>query len=184
MIKHMQSKGLYTFLLLCISVFFASCNSTKKISGGTSPKPKAADNYYHKKTITKPFLIDRDEFVAHAEAFQGIPYKYGSAVPSAGLDCSGLFYYLFTKHHARVPRVSRDFTNEGEEIPLKNVRRGDFLLFTGSDNSTGIVGHMGVVTSTKNQVYFAHSASKGVQISPLEGYWKIHFVKAIRLLAD
>ncbi len=92
---------------------------------------------------------------------------------------------VFSHFNVKAPRSSADFTNEGTGIELREARQGDIILFTGSDNSTGVVGHMGIVTSNGITPQFIHSASGksvGVIISNLTGYYKTHFVKVIRIL--
>lgn len=168
-------------LVICC-VFLTACSGTKKAE---VDKPTTEKNYTYRKTITKPFAIDRNLFLSKAKSLLGTPYVYGSADPAKGLDCSGFIYYLFQQFGKKVPRVSRDFTNEGITIGLEEARAGDIILFTGSDNSTGIVGHMGIITKTGKEVQFIHSASGkniGVIINTLAGYYKTHFVKVIRLI--
>ncbi len=170
----------FLYSIIVIS-FFCSCNTSKKISKSSeeaSINPKA-------KTFTKLLKIDRKAFVSYAKTFLGTPYKYGSANPSKGLDCSGFVTVVFNHFNVKVPRVSKDFTNEGITISTREAKPGDIILFTGSDNSTGIVGHMGIVTSNGKVLEFINSSSGkniGVIISPLSGYWKTHFVKVIRVL--
>ena len=115
----------------------------------------------------------------------GVPYKYGSAVPAKGLDCSGFVFNVFTHFNVKAPRSSKDFTNEGQTISEATAQPGDLILFTGSDHSSGIVGHMGIITSASPKLQFIHSASGknvGVIINDFTGYYRTHFVKIIRVL--
>jgi cell wall-associated NlpC family hydrolase len=178
--------------LVLFSIFFSSCSSSKKISTNETvnkkakSKPVAINTSSTKaKVFTKPLKIDRSEFVAYAKTFIGTPYKYGSAIPKNGLDCSGFIMVVFDHFNIKTPRVSKDFTNEGVDVDLKNAKPGDIILFTGSDNSTGIVGHMGIITIAGAIPTFVSSTSGrsiGVVESKLTGYWKTHFVKVIRVL--
>jgi cell wall-associated NlpC family hydrolase len=178
--------------LVFLIIVFSSCSSSKKISRNddapkpTKPKPIATNTSSTKtKTFTKPLKIDRNEFINYAKTFIGTPYKYGSSIPANGLDCSGFIMVVFGHFNVKTPRVSRDFTNEGVDVDLKNVKAGDIILFTGSDHSTGIVGHIGIITATNNIPTFISSTSGkniGVVEAKLSGYWKTHFVKVIRLL--
>ena len=183
-------KFLSGFILF--SIFLCSCSSTKKISTNEDTnkpakvKPIATKTSSTKaKVFTKLLKIDRNEFVSYAKTFIGTPYKYGSSTPANGLDCSGFIMVVFGHFNVKTPRVSKDFTNEGIQVDLKNAAPGDIILFTGSDNSTGIVGHMGIVTMGGTVPTFISSTSGkniGVVESKLSGYWKTHFVKVIRLL--
>jgi cell wall-associated NlpC family hydrolase len=175
--------------LLVITLCFSACSSSKKSSAYEAPKKTTTTNNTSTsakgKTFTKPLKINRNDFVAYAKTFIGTPYKYGSANPSNGLDCSGFIMVVFAHFGIKSPRVSRDYTNEGTTIKLSEAKAGDLILFTGSDNSTGIVGHIGIVTETASTLTFVSSTSGkniGVVLAKLSGYWKTHFVKLIRVL--
>lgn len=130
--------------------------------------------------------ITPDSVVSFAKTLIGIPYYYASTDPAKGFDCSGFITYVFNHFNIKVPRSSVDFTNYGKEILMENVKPGDLILFTGTDSTIRIVGHMGIVESVKNgQLSFIHSSSgkaKGVTLSPLQDYYKGRFVKVIRIL--
>ena len=129
-----------------------------------------------------------DSLVAFAKTLVGIPYLYASTDPEKGFDCSGFITYVFNHLGMRVPRSSVDFTNYGKQIPLEAAKPGDLILFTGTDSTIRIVGHMGIIVSNENrQVAFIHSSSgkaNGVVITPLGDYYMGRFVKVIRVFAD
>ncbi len=63
---------------------------------------------------------------------KGDAYKYGAEGPDA-FDCSGLVW--FASHRAGfddVPRTSAEQGKHMRRIKKKNLRRGDFVFFTGS----------------------------------------------------
>jgi cell wall-associated NlpC family hydrolase len=177
--------------LLFLLVIFSSCSSSKKsskeapISNTSKPKTSTNTTNAKAKVFTKPLKINRNDLVKYAKTFVGTRYKYGSAIPANGLDCSGFIMVVFAHFDVKTPRVSRDYTNEGITINLSEAKTGDLILFTGSDHSTGIVGHIGIVTEAGNILTFISSTSGkniGVVEAKLSGYWKTHFVKVIRLL--
>jgi cell wall-associated NlpC family hydrolase len=180
------------FASILFSLLLLSCSSLKKATknsspddGKTSASTPVRSATKRTKTFTSLLKIDRKEFVSYARTFLGTPYKYGSAVPGNGLDCSGFITVVFNHFNIKAPRTSVSFTDEGTEIDIKKAKPGDIILFTGSDNSTGIVGHMGIITSSGEIPQFIHSASGknvGVIINNFTGYYKTHFVKAIRIL--
>jgi len=176
----------YLPVLILIALFSASCSSTRKAAKeSTDSSPAKPTSTGRAKTFTKPIKIDREDFVAFAKTLLGTPYKWGSAVPANGLDCSGFITYVFGHFDVNTPRSSVDFTNEGTTIDVGKSKPGDIILFTGSDNSTGIVGHMGIITEGGAVPQFIHSASGkniGVILNSLTGYYKTHFVKVIRIL--
>jgi len=126
-----------------------------------------------------------DSLVAFGKSLVGTPYLYASSDPAKGFDCSGFITYVFNHFGIAVPRSSVDFTNVGLEIPTDIAGPGDLILFTGTDSTLRIVGHMGIVESNEHgNLLFLHSTSGkgyGVVISPLKGYYEARFVKVIRV---
>ncbi len=125
-----------------------------------------------------------NDLVNYAETLIGIPYLYGSVDPGKGFDCSGFITYVFNHFKIAVPRSSEGFTSVEREISLKQAKRGDIILFTGTDSTRRVVGHMGIITSTDNGHEFIHSTSGkayGVTVTPLNKYYQGRFVKVIRI---
>ena len=129
--------------------------------------------------------VQPDQLLTFAESLKGIPYKYGSTNPKEGFDCSGFITYVFNHFNIAVPRSSIDFTDVGKYIPKEQARRGDIILFTGTDSTERFVGHMGLITSnTGGKLEFIHSTSGkawGVTVTPLSDYYLSRFVKCIRI---
>ena len=182
----MACKGFAFILFSCL--FIISCKTVKKVTKEAGPVTVPLEesvNSAKAKTFTNPLKINRSEFVSYAKKFLGTPYKYGSSNPKNGFDCSGFISHVFSHFNVKAPRSSVDFTNEGTTIDIRNAKPGEIILFTGSDNSSGRVGHMGIITSGGSSPQFIHSASGkniGVILSNVTGYYKTHFVKVIRLL--
>ena len=129
-----------------------------------------------------------DQLVDYAETLKGVPYLYGSLDPKQGFDCSGFITYVFNHFGIEVPRSSKDFTSVERQINLNQAKRGDIVLFTGTDSTKRIVGHMGIITGLNSEGHqFIHSTSGrayGVTITPLNKYYQGRFVKAIRIFRD
>jgi hypothetical protein len=141
--------------------------------------------------ILAPVIEDLhpDSLLAFARTLLGVPYLYASTDPAKGFDCSGFITYVFNHFGASVPRSSVDFTHYGREIDTTIARPGDLILFTGTDSTIRVVGHMGIIESIRDgRIYFIHSTSGrnnlGVVITPLEKYYRSRFVKTIRLLPE
>ena len=132
--------------------------------------------------------INVDSLIHFAESLLGTPYVYASSDPSVGFDCSGFITYVFNHFNVSVPRSSIDFTDEGITIPLKKGRRGDLILFTGTDSTERFVGHMGIIVENKNnEISFIHSTSGkayGVTITKLNDYYMGRFVKVVRIINE
>lgn len=150
-----------------------------------------ADNTINKDTaILAPSLgIDvkgrhPSEVMAFAETLKGIPYVWGSTDPRVGFDCSGFITHVFSHFGIKVPRSSVDFTHVGKTIPMEQAKRGDIILFTGTNPQERFVGHMGLIVSNSDTLRFIHATSgkaKSVTISPLSKSYIARFVKTIRI---
>lgn len=132
-----------------------------------------------------PGRTKADVLVSFAETLIGIPYLYGSVDPGRGFDCSGFITHVFNHFSIAVPRSSVGFTSVEREVPLNQAKRGDIILFTGTDSTIRVVGHMGIITSVgAKEPEFIHSTSGkayGVTVTPLNKYYQGRFVKVIRI---
>ena len=195
------------FIGFLIIVFVSGCTFTtqpeaKNSTDATSVQPvkdsllntaPQKDTIPNKKMNTLPASqvntknVQPDSLVAFAKTLIGIPYKYASSNADTGFDCSGFITYVFNHFQIDVPRSSVDFTNVAPEVPAQQVRPGDLVLFTGTDSTVRIVGHMGIVTENKNGIVrFIHSTSgkaMGVVITTMNEYYKGRFVKYIRVFS-
>jgi cell wall-associated NlpC family hydrolase len=86
-----------------------------------------------------------------------------------------------------VPRSSKDYMSFGKTIDQKDARKGDVIVFTGTDASQRTGGHVGIVLDTKkHDITFIHGSSgraQGVVITTLsEGYYTQRFHKNVRVI--
>jgi len=173
--------------LLC----FAALSCSHPAAPGTAPKKDSVDKsgYYidSKKPITAVSTgkTTPAELIAFARSLIGIPYKYGSIDPAKGFDCSGFITYVFNHFGIIVPRQSVDFTSMDREVDLKQAKPGDLILFTGTDSTVRVVGHMGIIVSPPGEkIKFIHSTSgkaDGVTETSLEPYYTGRYMKTIRI---
>lgn len=184
----MSTKKSYTFRSFLIALFllviiaglaYGSLNIFKS-------EPQKL-NFIPKKIVTEPndtSTTKRDSIVNFGMELLGTPYV-SAGNSTAGFDCSGFVYYVYNHFNIKVPRSSAEFENFGKEIQIKDVKKGDILLFLSPTRN--VIGHMGIVTNPKGmKTDFIHSTSgraMSVTISSLEqrGY-TLRFVKAIRIL--
>lgn len=125
-----------------------------------------------------------NEVMAFAETLKGIPYVWGSTDPKVGFDCSGFITHVFNRFNIKVPRSSIEFTNVGKPVPVSNAKRGDIILFTGTNPEERFVGHMGLIVSNSDTLRFIHSTSgkaKSVTVSSLNRSYTDRFVKTLRI---
>lgn len=197
----MRKPGIYIILFLT-----TACRQVKKefteppprdtvTLGSITAYPALADSSTIDSTIKETTTRDIDtrnvspqSVIAFAQTLKGVPYKYASSDPKQGFDCSGFITYVFNHFNIRVPRSSIDFANVGREVPPPDARPGDLILFTGTDSTVRIVGHMGIVVSPPgSDVSFIHSSSGkayGVTVNPLKGYYETRFVKVVRVFPE
>ncbi|MEO8568103.1 MAG: C40 family peptidase [Ginsengibacter sp.] len=191
--------GLVAILLLIF--FLESCSASRKstISRKAETENTININRENSKKIAESNKLvaariintknkDAEKVVDFAKTLVGTRYKYGSAIKENGFDCSGFVTYVFNHFNISVPRVSKDFTNAGTPVPLDKTKKGDLILFTGTDTTGWVVGHMGFITENDNgRIKFIHSSSGksiGVIISEMSKYYATRFVKAIRVFDE
>lgn len=132
----------------------------------------------------KPGII-RTELIDFAKTLKGIRYKYASADPKKGFDCSGFVMYVFKHFQISVPRSSIDFTRVGNTIELPSAQPGDVILFTGANSKVRRVGHVGIITQGGDTITFIHASSGktySVTETTLSEHYKKRFVKVVRIL--
>lgn len=126
--------------------------------------------------------------IEFARSLSGIRYKYASANPKTGFDCSGFIHYVFRNFKIAVPRSSAAFADAGRAIDLKNVGPGDLILFTGTNPGIRSIGHIGMVVSEPGEpLRFIHSTSGkayGVTETALNDKYRKRFMKAVRVISS
>lgn len=129
----------------------------------------------------------RDTLILFAKQYMHVPYEYGSCNPERGFDCSGFVFFVFDHFGIQCPRVSKSFKTAGKMVELDEVQKGDVLVFTGTDTSEKIGGHVGIVLSVNDSISFIHSSSgsaNGVTISSLnEPHYRTRFLFARDLIS-
>lgn len=116
--------------------------------------------------------LKADSIISTAKTQLGVPYKYATSKANVSFDCSGFTSFVYGKHNVTNIRTSKGYGNLGEKINLEDCRKGDVILFTGTDASSRAIGHVGIVVENgENGVKFIHCSSSktsgGVVISSL-----------------
>lgn len=117
------------------------------------------------------FSVNRSEVIEYAKSFIGKPYKYASADPAKGFDCSGFVHYVFKNYNIILPRGSKEYKSIGTALKPEEFRVGDVLVFYGYRDHSQI-GHVGIICEANGmKSKFIHSTSGkayGVTISDLD----------------
>jgi hypothetical protein len=114
----------------------------------------------------------------------GAPYRWGGTAEN-GFDCSGLIQYAYGHHGIPLPRMSRDQSRVGAEVPpsADALQAGDILLFAAQPG--GGVTHVGMYVG---EAKFIHSSDRGVRLSRLDprdpeaSWWLPRWVGARRII--
>lgn len=118
-----------------------------------------------------------ESLVEYAEAYIGVPYKWGGTTPS-GFDCSGFMTYVFKEFGVQLPRTSADQYYQGEKIDRSQLVPGDLVFFTTYKAGPS---HAGIYVGDNNFIHA--SSSKGVIISSLDStYYKSRYLGARRYI--
>jgi hypothetical protein len=136
-------------------------------------------------TVPKPLLAD--SIVNYGISLIGAPYL-PAGITCEGFDCSGFVYHIYQKYGIKLPHSSALLIKEGKEVPITEARKGDLIVFTGTQAGDTTPGHVGVVITDAGQpVEFVHSSSStrngGVKISKVDstGYER-RFLQVRRVL--
>jgi murein DD-endopeptidase / murein LD-carboxypeptidase len=131
--------------------------------------------------------VDADSLIEFSKTQLGTNYCYASKEPGKGFDCSGFVYFVFEHFNIKVPRSSREYVSYGTTVPLDSAKKGDVIVFTGTNAKNRRPGHVGIVINNENGlVTFIHSSSgkkKGVIISDFDEspYYRNRFIKIVRI---
>jgi cell wall-associated NlpC family hydrolase len=108
---------------------------------------------------TSPEMATRENIIAFAKQYMGLPYIYASSDPKKGFDCSGFVNYVYKHFNIEVPRSSSGFKNLGKSLKPSEFKVGDVLVFYGYRDKNSI-GHVGIVCEANGmQSKFIHASS-------------------------
>ncbi len=121
--------------------------------------------------VNRPSEIDRTGVIEFAKKYLGTVYRYASADPVNGFDCSGFVHFVFKNYNVDLPRGSREYQFLGRALKPVEFRVGDVLVFYGYRDSNHI-GHVGIICEANGmKSKFIHASSgraHAVTISELD----------------
>ncbi len=130
----------------------------------------------------------RNELIDFARGFLGVPYRFASATPENGFDCSGFVHFVFSNFGIQVPHSSKAFKSLGKLVKPEDFKVGDVLVFYGYRNATQI-GHVGIICEAAGMnSKFIHASSgkvKEVIISELNSeMYKRRFFQCVDVISE
>jgi len=126
------------------------------------------------KQFGKQYL--RDEIVATAKRFLGIPYSWGGSSPHEGFDCSGLTMTVYRLNGLNLPHSSRAQYKIGTSINKSRLRKGDLIFFATKRRRR--VTHVGIYIGNDRFIH-APGSRKHVRTDSLSNsYFESRFMGA------
>lgn len=117
-----------------------------------------------------------------ADAYVGVPYKWGGNTPKEGFDCSGFTKYVFAKQGITLPRTAREQARVGGAIAVDfgSLRPGDLMMFAEPGEA---ISHVAIYVGS-GEIIHSSSSVGGVGYTDLNsgGEWFVqNFVAARRM---
>lgn len=101
-----------------------------------------------------------DSIVTIASEQLGISYKWATSNPGVSFDCSGFTSYVYSKTNVTNSRSSKAYGSLGTPISIDNCRKGDCIIFSGTQTGSTTIGHVGIVIeNNENGIKFIHCSS-------------------------
>ncbi|MDD5184919.1 MAG: LysM peptidoglycan-binding domain-containing protein [Paludibacter sp.] len=171
-------------LFILISVVFSIVTSGAQKRLEITPL-SVSDTLKIKKP-TYPQISLTDSIVNYGKLFLNTPYHYGSSGTDT-FDCSGFTSFVYRNFGFDLLRSSAEQARQFSSVDRQQIKIGDLVFFSGRRRSSR-VGHVGIVTNTKDngQFEFIHAAvHSGVTISNSEEpYYTRRFIKANRVISS
>ena len=93
-----------------------------------------------------------DTVIAYAKSQLGVPYVWATSKPGVSFDCSGFTYYAYNNSGVKSYRGSSAYKSLGYKVPLKSCRKGDCILFTGTQPNDKSIGHVGIILKNEDDI--------------------------------
>ena len=101
--------------------------------------------------------INADSLVAIAKSQLGVTYKWGTSSPNVSFDCSGFTSFVYSYFDIPNSRSSKAYGNLGEAVSLADCKKGDCIIFSGTQPGSKTIGHVGIVIeNNKDGLKFIH----------------------------
>jgi cell wall-associated NlpC family hydrolase len=147
--------------------------------------PRASTDYVYK--ADRPAWEKKvDAVIAEGLKYLGAPYQFGASTKQTEtFDCSSFMKLIFGRNDVTLPRDSRQQSQQGDNVSLDQLRKGDLLFFTTSarKNLKGLdhIGHVAIYLG-ENKVLQTYKVGIGVTVTNLDANWTSRIVSAKRIV--
>jgi cell wall-associated NlpC family hydrolase len=165
-----------TLVVLPIVIMTMSCNVVRKAESSaevaTLQNNDAAD-------------VELRSFVTGwAQNYVGVKYRFASANPHKGFDCSGFTSYIMSEYGIRISPGSSTQAAQGKRVNLENAQPGD-LVFFGKKKR---IKHVAMIVSNNNgDLTVVHSTNtRGVIVERINDsdYWRKRVLFACDVISN
>jgi cell wall-associated NlpC family hydrolase len=154
-------------------VAVAILSTTIAVSGGFVLTPHTTQ------AATVSAATRAHQIIALGEHYRGTPYKFGAkSGQTRNFDCSSFTQYIFGRYGIHLPRTAAAQSKMGTYVSRGNWKVGDLLFFTVPGRRG--VAHVGVYIGN-NKMLQTYGAG-GVKITPVNSYWRSHYITARRVI--
>jgi cell wall-associated NlpC family hydrolase len=127
----MPAKQLITLAACCVALLLSACGSTGRV-----PERSAAP-LAERLAVSEKGL----EVSLFALGLIDTGYRFGGKNPEAGLDCSGMVSFIFSKAAGiKVSGSAADIARKGRAVERASLRPGDLVFFNTRNTAFSHVG--------------------------------------------
>jgi cell wall-associated NlpC family hydrolase len=148
----------------------AACVQSAEASRGTGENDLLSERYANK---VQDLILKSLELV-------GINYRWGSAHPDAGLDCSGFVQFVFNDATGKMlPRTAKEQSKAGYVVDKNELQPGDLVFF---NTMRRAFSHVGIYLGEDHFVH-APRTGKKIRVDDMSrSYWTKRYNGARRIV--
>lgn len=112
----------------------------------------------------------RNNLIATAYRFEGVPYKWGGTSPATGFDCSGYTMTVYRLNGLQMPRTAREQFARGYSVNLSQLQKGDLVFF--DTMNKGYASHVGIYIGNGRFIHAPRTGKSIEEASMNSDYFK------------
>lgn len=154
-------------------------------------KALAAAESLHKKGLIEEFWVTmpkaklntpaekaamRNNIIAVAKRFEGVPYKWGGTSAATGFDCSGYTMTVYRLNGLQMPRTAREQFAKGFNVSLSQLQKGDLVFF--DTMNKGYASHVGIYIGNGRFIHAPRTGKSIEEANLYSDYFKNRYLGA------